>query len=83
MSDYGLFQILPPSFESHYPPRSSTMNANKHLGTNFARGLVIGLQSKPLYYGTVEAGEVARRRAKGKLARQARRNQRVIRKGQR
>ena len=79
----GLFQFLPSAFKSHYPPRSSTMNANKHLGTNFAKGLVIGLQSKPLYYGTVDAGEVARRRAKGKVARATRRNQRVIRKGQR
>ena len=59
------------------------MNANKHLATNFAKGLVIGLQSKPLYYGTVPASEVERRRAKGRLARTARRNQRVIRKGQR
>lgn len=58
------------------------MNANKHLSTNFAKGLVLGLQHKPLYYGTVPAAEVDRRRTKGKAARVARKVNRRTRKGQ-
>ena len=75
------------------------MNANKHLSTNFAKGLVIGLQHKDvgtsgvfrgrpvltridLYYGTVPAAEVDRRRTKGKAARVARKVNRRTRKGQ-
>lgn len=58
------------------------MNANKHLSTNFAKGLVIGLQSKPLYYGTVPAAEVERRRTKNRLARVARKANHRTRKGQ-
>jgi len=38
-----------------------------------ARGILFGLQSKPMYGGTVEHATKAKRRAKNKLARQARR----------
>lgn len=54
------------------------MSTNKHLDTTFARFLTLGLQGKPLYYGTVPAAEVQRRRVKGRLARAARR---ITRKG--
>ena len=67
------------------------MNANKHLNTNFAKGLVLGLQEhgpskahgpRHIYYGTVPAAEVDRRRTKNRLARVARKVNRRTRKGQ-
>lgn len=38
-----------------------------------ARGILVGLQSKPMYGGTVEHSTIAKRRIKNKLARKARR----------
>lgn len=44
-----------------------------YYDTEFARGILIGLQMKPvLYYGTVPEEEVQRRRAKNKVARKQR-----------
>lgn len=38
-----------------------------------SRGILVGLQSKPLYGGTVEHATIAKRRNKNKAARKARR----------
>jgi hypothetical protein len=38
-----------------------------------SRGILVGLQSKPMYGGTVDHATIAKRRIKNKLARKARR----------
>lgn len=53
------------------------MNPNKHLNTDYARLIIAGLQQKPMYEGTVPESVKAQRRAKGKLAKAARRRQRA------
>lgn len=40
---------------------------------DYSRGILVGLQSKPMYGGTVEDSTIAKRRTKNKAARKARR----------
>ncbi|MFC4128974.1 hypothetical protein [Nocardia rhizosphaerae] len=49
--------------------------------TSYARAILLGLQRKHVYQGTVPETEIARRRAKNRAARKARKTQRRNAKG--
>ncbi|MET8430080.1 hypothetical protein [Nocardia sp. NPDC004860] len=44
--------------------------------TRWARAILLGLQSKPIYAGTVPDEEISRRRVKNRAARKARKTNR-------
>ncbi|AXK88544.1 hypothetical protein SAMN05421776_12159 [Nocardia farcinica] len=68
-SSRGLAQIIPPTFLQH---RSITI-VTSLFHTPYARAILLGLQRKHIYEGTVPEAEVARRRARNRAARKARR----------
>ena len=49
------------------------------FATRWARAILLGLQAKPIYAGTVSLGEVERRRVKNRAARKARKINRARR----
>lgn len=48
---------------------------------NFQHAILIALQSKPIYQGTVDEAEKAKRRAKSKVAKQSRKRNRGANRG--
>lgn len=53
-------------------PRGREVDGNPY-DTEFARGVLLGLQDKPTYQGTVQIDEVSRRRLRNRDAKRARR----------
>ncbi|BAD58875.1 hypothetical protein [Nocardia farcinica] len=65
----GLAQLIPATFLQH---RSAPVR-EPLLETTYARAILLGLQRKHIYEGTVPEAEVARRRTRNRAARKARR----------
>jgi hypothetical protein len=86
-ADDGLAEDLPdgdldagdPPAEEPAPRRRGREVDGNPYDTEFARGVMAGLQNKPVYQGTVHADEVERRRLRNRDANRARRANRRAR----